>query len=106
MKGARFSSSAPPVLVLSVSDIFLFAYLAPPGENIQPSTMSPRTSILAGLALAVAVTSAAEYDDMGPAAFLWPPDRVWSASADNNAPCGSVASPGNRTEFPMRKFIC
>ncbi|KAF4446860.1 hypothetical protein F53441_9564 [Fusarium austroafricanum] len=39
--------------------------------------------------------------DMGPAAFMWPPDRVWSGDMDNKAPCGSRASAGNRTEFPM-----
>ncbi|TQN67363.1 putative inactive receptor kinase [Colletotrichum shisoi] len=40
-------------------------------------------------------------DKMGPAAFLWPPDRVWSADADNTAPCGSTNGPGVRTEFPL-----
>ncbi|KAH6880369.1 hypothetical protein B0T10DRAFT_565592 [Thelonectria olida] len=40
-------------------------------------------------------------DEMGPAAFMWPKDRVWSAAMDNTAPCGSVASPGNRSDFPM-----
>lgn len=38
--------------------------------------------------------------EMGPAAFMWPPDRVWSAAADNTAPCGSIAKAGNRTRFP------
>ncbi|KAM0351708.1 hypothetical protein ACHAPU_002718 [Fusarium lateritium] len=40
-------------------------------------------------------------EDMGPAAFMWPPDRVWSGDMDNKGPCGSRASPGNRTEFPL-----
>ncbi|KAH6887132.1 hypothetical protein B0T10DRAFT_530406 [Thelonectria olida] len=40
-------------------------------------------------------------DQMGPAAFMWPKDRVWSASMDNTAPCGSVASVGNRSDFPL-----
>ncbi|KAK1517472.1 WSC2 [Colletotrichum paranaense] len=40
-------------------------------------------------------------DNMGPAAFLWPPDREWSADADNTAPCGSTNGPGVRTEFPL-----
>ncbi|OLN83746.1 hypothetical protein CCHL11_08711 [Colletotrichum chlorophyti] len=40
-------------------------------------------------------------DKMGPAAFLWPPDREWSADADNTAPCGSTKGPGVRTEFPL-----
>ncbi|PFH55553.1 hypothetical protein XA68_18069 [Ophiocordyceps unilateralis] len=39
---------------------------------------------------------------LGPAAFLWPPDRIWSAAADHTAPCGSVARVGARTEFPLR----
>lgn len=41
--------------------------------------------------------------EMGPAAFMWPPDRVWSAVADNTAPCGSIAGVSNRTQFPMRE---
>nr|XP_036583644.1 gpi anchored protein [Colletotrichum truncatum]KAF6792787.1 gpi anchored protein [Colletotrichum truncatum] len=40
-------------------------------------------------------------DKMGPAAFLWPPDREWSADADNKAPCGSTKGPGVRTSFPL-----
>lgn len=40
-------------------------------------------------------------DEMGPAAFMWPPDRVWSGDVDNHAPCGSRADAGNRTEFPL-----
>lgn len=47
----------------------------------------------------------ATHNDMGPAAFMWPPDRVWSAAADNHAPCGSVAGVGNRTEFPLGKAL-
>lgn len=42
-------------------------------------------------------------DDMGPAAFLWPPGRVWSAAADNTPPCGSVTRAGKRTRFPLRE---
>ncbi|KAM0302782.1 hypothetical protein ACHAPM_004785 [Fusarium culmorum] len=40
-------------------------------------------------------------EEMGPAAFMWPPDRVWSGDMDNRAPCGSRAGAGNRTEFPL-----
>lgn len=40
-------------------------------------------------------------DKMGPAAFLWPADREWSADADNTAPCGSTNGPGVRTAFPL-----
>ncbi|KAM3514382.1 hypothetical protein MY11210_001936 [Beauveria gryllotalpidicola] len=41
-------------------------------------------------------------ETIGPAAFMWPPDRVWSADADNTAPCGSIAGVGNRTDFPLQ----
>ncbi|KAK4503537.1 hypothetical protein PRZ48_004452 [Zasmidium cellare] len=39
--------------------------------------------------------------EMGPAAFMWPEDRPWSADADNTAPCGSSSGVGARTEFPL-----
>lgn len=42
--------------------------------------------------------------DMGPTAFLWPPDRTWGAAQDNTAPCGSSAGVTNRTDFPLSKF--
>ncbi|KAG9252273.1 uncharacterized protein F5Z01DRAFT_676153 [Emericellopsis atlantica] len=61
--------------------------------------------LLAGLALSVASSYAQdedpEYDDFGPAAFMWPEDRVWDAAVDNHAPCGSRAAPRNRTDFPL-----
>ena len=41
--------------------------------------------------------------EMGPAAFMWPEDRPWSADADNTPPCGSSSGVGERTEFPMSK---
>lgn len=47
--------------------------------------------------------NAQESDDMGPAAFLWPPDRRWSATEDNTPPCGSSAGVTNRTKFPLSK---
>ncbi|KAJ4329265.1 hypothetical protein N0V84_000158 [Fusarium piperis] len=46
-------------------------------------------------------TASVTDDEMGPAAFMWPPDRVWAGDVDNKAPCGSRASAGNRTEFPL-----
>ncbi|KAH7122162.1 hypothetical protein B0J13DRAFT_648377 [Dactylonectria estremocensis] len=46
-------------------------------------------------------TSSVTDDEMGPAAFMWPSDRVWSGDMDNKSPCGSSASAGNRTEFPL-----
>lgn len=42
-----------------------------------------------------------EGSSMGPVAFMWPPNRDWSAAADNVAPCGSRQGPGNRTGFPL-----
>lgn len=70
-----------------------------------------RKLFLTSLALWAPLASAqddddAEFTDMGPAAFMWPADRVWSAAADNTAPCGSVADPSDRTDFPLRKFFC
>ncbi|KAM5344970.1 hypothetical protein ACJ41O_010832 [Fusarium nematophilum] len=69
--------------------------------------MASFKSILGGLAVMTASAYAAidmgDKDEMGPAAFMWPADRVWSAAMDNTAPCGSVASPGNRSEFPLEK---
>ncbi|KAJ4288233.1 hypothetical protein N0V88_007422 [Collariella sp. IMI 366227] len=38
---------------------------------------------------------------MGPASFMWPPDRAWSQAMDNIAPCGSIAGVVNRTAFPI-----
>lgn len=42
-----------------------------------------------------------DVDEMGPAAFMWPPDRVWFNFADNVGPCGSPDGPNNRTSFPL-----
>jgi hypothetical protein len=42
--------------------------------------------------------------EMGPVAFMWPPDREWGAAQDNHAPCGSAQSVVNRTEFPLSKY--
>ncbi|KAM7197125.1 hypothetical protein V8F33_005784 [Rhypophila sp. PSN 637] len=39
--------------------------------------------------------------EQGPAGFMWPPDRVWSAAMDNTAPCGSADGVKSRTEFPL-----
>ncbi|KAF2219151.1 hypothetical protein BDZ85DRAFT_268995 [Elsinoe ampelina] len=38
---------------------------------------------------------------MGPAAFMWPPDREWGAAQDNTSPCGSSSGVVNRTDFPL-----
>jgi hypothetical protein len=58
-------------------------------------------SLRPALILALAANVMGASDNMGPAAFFWPPDRAWSERADNTAPCGSVAGVGNRTEFPL-----
>ena len=42
--------------------------------------------------------------EMGPVAFMWPPDREWGAAQDNRAPCGSSQGVVNRTEFPLGMF--
>jgi hypothetical protein len=39
--------------------------------------------------------------EMGPVAFMWPPDREWGATQDNHSPCGSAQGVVNRTEFPL-----
>lgn len=71
--------------------------------------MASFKTVFSGLAFMAASANAAidmgDTDEMGPAAFMWPADRVWSAAMDNTAPCGSVANPGNRSEFPMRMSL-
>ncbi|KAM4060731.1 cytokine inducing-glycoprotein [Hirsutella rhossiliensis] len=77
----------------------------------------PKNSLALGLASMLAIATAHYADDkqsksnpssasftddhMGPAAFMWPPDRVWLGKMDNTAPCGSSAAPGVRTKFPL-----
>jgi len=75
--------------------------------------LSPSNSImlrfwryaLVGVISTCAVVQAVGEDDddptMGPAAFMWPSDRPWSADVDNVAPCGSSAGVGNRTNYPL-----
>lgn len=58
-----------------------------------------RFAFLAAAAVGVLATS----EDMGPAAFMWPPDRVWNGQMDNTAPCGSVEDVTTRTNFPLGK---
>ncbi|TKW49548.1 hypothetical protein CTA1_5573 [Colletotrichum tanaceti] len=65
------------------------------------------TSSVIKALVALGLTSAAcaqhtkQDDEMGPAAFMWPADRVWSGDMDNQEPCGSRAGVGNRTRFPL-----
>jgi hypothetical protein len=60
---------------------------------------------LVGVVSTCALVQAVGEDDddltMGPAAFMWPSDRPWSADVDNIAPCGSSAGVGNRTNYPL-----
>ncbi|PLB51349.1 hypothetical protein P170DRAFT_455537 [Aspergillus steynii IBT 23096] len=63
-----------------------------------------KTSILSLIALSTAGVLAHGEDaakEMGPVAFMWPPDRKWGEKYDNNAPCGSSTGPVNRTDFPL-----
>lgn len=53
------------------------------------------------LFLTAAAGAMAASDTLGPAAFMWPPDRLWSEQTDNTPPCGSAASVTNRTLFPL-----
>jgi hypothetical protein len=60
------------------------------------------------LPLSLAVVFAQEHGEeeskeMGPVAFMWPPDRNWGAAFDNIGPCGSNTQVVNRTAFPLGK---
>ncbi|KAL4883410.1 hypothetical protein BJY04DRAFT_25502 [Aspergillus karnatakaensis] len=64
-----------------------------------------KSSLALLVALSTAINAQAHGEEasqeMGPVAFMWPPDRTWGAAYDNIAPCGSNAGVSNRTEFPM-----
>jgi hypothetical protein len=63
-----------------------------------------RYALVGVISTCALVQAAGEDDDdptMGPAAFMWPSDRPWSADVDNLAPCGSSAGVGNRTNYPL-----
>ncbi|KAJ0330624.1 hypothetical protein COL922a_012280 [Colletotrichum nupharicola] len=62
---------------------------------------SLKTFLVLGLASVAYAQDNVMDDDMGPAAFMWPADRVWSGDMDNQAPCGSKSGVENRTEFPL-----
>ncbi|KAF9871586.1 gpi anchored protein [Colletotrichum karsti] len=62
---------------------------------------SLKTFLALGLASAACAQHTKQDDEMGPAAFMWPADRVWSGDMDNQAPCGSKSGVANRTEFPI-----
>ncbi|BAE62025.1 unnamed protein product [Aspergillus oryzae RIB40] len=67
--------------------------------------MIMKSSFMPLVALSSAISAWAhgeeEAKEMGPVAFMWPPDRVWGAAYDNTAPCGSSSGATNRTDFPM-----
>lgn len=72
--------------------------------------MMPNTirAVFASVAFLAALPSALSQahgeeasQEMGPVAFMWPPDREWGAAQDNHAPCGSHQGVENRTEFPL-----
>ncbi|KAG7746806.1 hypothetical protein KL911_004009 [Ogataea haglerorum] len=51
---------------------------------------------------ALALEHGSDYaNTMGEIAMLYPTDREWSEEAETIAPCGSYASPNNRSEFPL-----
>ncbi len=83
----------------------LFAYFI--ALRILFVAMAILTTLVAAWALMASGASAAGAPstsaNIGPAAFMWPPDRVWSADADNTAPCGSISGVQNRTTFPLRQ---
>ena len=68
-------------------------------RDSQTEKMQPYSTVFALATLYACQVRGAS--DMGPAAFLWPPDRAWGAAQDNTAPCGSSAGVTNRTEFPL-----
>lgn len=55
---------------------------------------------LASLATLASAASGKDYS-MGPAALLFPTDREWSEDSETTGPCGTSASPGYRTKFPL-----
>ena len=66
-----------------------------------------RYALVGVISTCALVQAVGEDDDdptMGPAAFMWPSDRLWSADVDNVAPCGSSAGVGNRTNYPLCTF--
>ncbi|EXF76789.1 hypothetical protein CFIO01_05083 [Colletotrichum fioriniae PJ7] len=62
---------------------------------------SLKTFLALGLASVACAQHTKQDDEMGPAAFMWPADRVWSGDMDNQAPCGSKSGAANRTQFPL-----
>ncbi|KAH7132271.1 hypothetical protein B0J11DRAFT_521304 [Dendryphion nanum] len=66
-----------------------------------------RLSLISSAALLLSSAAAQKHGEgeegrtMGPVAFMWPADRVWTAADDNRGPCGSPAGVTNRTKFPL-----
>ncbi|EME83359.1 uncharacterized protein MYCFIDRAFT_38714 [Pseudocercospora fijiensis CIRAD86] len=66
--------------------------------------MLPTTAVAVALLSCIASAqnrNTTHSPEMGPAAFMWPPDRPWSAESDHIPPCGSSSGVGNRTGFPL-----
>ena len=50
-------------------------------------------------------TSATSVESVtAPVNFLWPEERPWYATYQNESPCGTNASVGSRTDFPLGIF--
>jgi len=90
---------------LSFSDLNLLCCVPNCHSNMQVlARLAVSVSFIARLALAQDHGEEASRE-MGPVAFMWPPDRLWGADFDNHAPCGSAASVTNRTIFPLCKSL-
>ncbi|KAL7915036.1 hypothetical protein GGI35DRAFT_474735 [Trichoderma velutinum] len=59
--------------------------------------------ILLSIAILAFVGMASAEIPMGAASFGWPPPRIWDDAAENNAPCGSLEDPSDRTNFTYYK---
>ena len=105
-------------MLLPVSDLYPHIHIRllsdsrfPFYDFLKIAIMRLSSQILAASTLLATVSfaqdeghGADEADLMGPAAFMWPADRIWNEKHDNSAPCGSSESPGTRTKFPLGKF--
>lgn len=65
-----------------------------------PSTVRGFVTLASLASLAVLANAYSVDYTMGSAAFLWPPDRVWSEETEGKGPCGGSAT-GDRTKFPL-----
>ncbi|RDW77922.1 hypothetical protein BP5796_05774 [Coleophoma crateriformis] len=56
---------------------------------------------LSGTSSAYTASSTSEESVTAPVDFTWPEARPWYVAYQNEAPCGTSASVGDRTEFPL-----